>query len=166
MNYRIVEMPNFYFVGRYVKVKKNEDPNQALDVLASSVDLTTEEQLLALCDSDIKELIQLSYSTAQSFDDPEGEMIHLIGIISLKDITDTDFAVIEMPACEWAVFPSEGDFPLCLQQTLNDVYFKWLPESKYNLAAHLSFSYTQLKKDDEQNTYSEVWVPVLPIEEA
>ena len=166
MEHRIIDMPTFFFIGKLVRTKKSENPSSALGELAKKMTPEVEAELKKLCDLQVKDIVHVTYSTGEDFDDPNGEIVHLIGVISSKEIPHDKYAVIEMPACSWAIFPSEGKFPESLHETLNGIYLEWLPHSDYSLAAHISFSYTRVNPQNYQNAYTEIWVPVMPYFEA
>lgn len=69
-----------------------------------------------------------------------------------------------IPEGMWAVFPCRGPLPEALQEVNTKIWNEWLPNSKeYKLSGNYNIEmYTPLC-EDENNNYSEIWVPVEKI---
>ena len=86
MEHRIVDMPTFFFIGKLVRTKKSENPSSALGELAKKMTPEVEAELKKLCDLQVKDIVHVTYSTGEDFDDPNGEIVHLIMIYDLKRV--------------------------------------------------------------------------------
>lgn len=76
------------------------------------------------------------------------------------------FAVREIPAFTWAVFPCRGALPAALQDINTRIYTEWLPAMReYVFAAGYCVEYYDdptryAKGTADENYYSEIWIPV------
>ncbi len=77
------------------------------------------------------------------------------------------YAVREIPASQWAVFPCRGALPQALQSVNTKVWAKWLPGNKeYCLSMNLNLEMYAPPAEKEEDTYSEIWLPVRRKNEA
>lgn len=160
MEYRIVNMPAFTLAGVKARVPiQFEGVNQEIVKLAQSI--TTEQRKLMheLMNLDPKEIINASYDADYLFQEEKGDLTHLIGVLTTNTNIDEKLDTYHIEANDWAAFPNEGKFPETLQNTMANIYAKWLPSSDYNILPLPSFSFTKMKEDGV-NAFSEVWVPV------
>lgn len=76
------------------------------------------------------------------------------------------FAVREIPAFTWAVFPCTGPMPKTLQDINTRIFTEWLPAMKdYEFAAGYCVEYYDDPRKYEKGTlddkyYCEIWIPV------
>lgn len=76
------------------------------------------------------------------------------------------FAVREIPAFTWAVFPCRGALPKTLQDINTRIYTEWLPAmQEYAFAAGYCVEFYEdptkyAKGTADENYYSEIWIPV------
>ena len=76
------------------------------------------------------------------------------------------FVTRVIPAHTWAVFPCVGAMPKALQDVNTKIFSEWLPNSKdYEIAADYNVEmYSDLcdypKGNQDENYYSEIWIPV------
>lgn len=77
-----------------------------------------------------------------------------------KDIpTSCETKVI--PAGTWAVFPCHGALPKALQEVNTKIWNEWLPSCKaYKLAGDYNIEMYTVPKDNPEENYSEIWIPV------
>ena len=106
------------------------------------------------------EIINASYESDTNFMKEEGYLTHLIGVLTTENNVSSRLDKVEIPACEWAVFPNEGPFPSTLQDTMARIYSEWLPSSNYEIINAPSFSFTKMDLKKKDYAYSEVWIPV------
>jgi AraC family transcriptional regulator len=106
------------------------------------------------------EIVNVSYDADENFMKEEGDLTHLIGVLTTEDTIEPLLDKIPVEAMSWAVFPNEGPFPATLQNTMAQVYAQWLPLSDYEVVQAPTFSFTTMDKDRESFAYSEVWIPV------
>lgn len=161
MDYKIVEMPAFKFAGVSKRVPMQfEGVNQAIVDLANSITQEQREAMHALQNIEPREIVNVSYEHDYQFLKDEGELTHLIGVLTTEDEVSDLLDVLEVPAYTWAVFPNEGPFPDTLQQTYARIYSEWLPASDYEVIQAPAFSFTKFNEDQPGDAYSEVWMPV------
>lgn len=161
MDYKIVEMPSFKFAGVSKRVPMQfEGVNNAIKELANSITQEQREAMYAIQNIEPYEVVNVSYEHEHNFMKDEGELTHLIGVLTTEENTSELLDVIEVSACTWAVFPNEGPFPETLQQTYAKTYSEWLPVSNYEVVQLPGFSFTKMDEEKENYAYSEIWMPV------
>jgi AraC family transcriptional regulator len=162
MDYKIVEMPAFKFVGVSKRVPMQfEGENNAIVELAQSIMQEQRDEMHKLMNMSPKEIVNVSYEHEHNFMKDDGELTHLIGVLTTKENVSDLLDTIEVSAYTWAVFPNEGPFPETLQKTYAQTYSEWLPVSDYEVIQAPEFSFTNISKEKENYAYSEVWMPVL-----
>lgn len=161
MEYKLVEMPAFKFAGVSKRVPMQfEGENQAIIELAQSITQEQRDEMHRLKNMDVQEIVNVSYEHEHDFMEDEGDLTHLIGVLTTEEQVSEQLDVIEVPTYTWAVFPSEGPFPETLQQTYAKTYSEWLPVSDYEVIHAPEFSFTKMGEEKENYAYSEVWMPV------
>lgn len=161
MNYRIVEMPEFKFAGVSKRVPMQfEGENLAIIELARSITKEQVDAMHNLQNIEPYEVVNVSYEHDFNFMKEEGELTHMIGVLTTEENVSELLDVIQVPALTWAVFPNEGPFPETLQETYAKTYSEWLPVSDYEVLQAPGFSFTKMDKEKEKYAYSEVWMPV------
>jgi len=106
------------------------------------------------------EVVNASYNADTDFLKEEGDLTHLIGVLTTNGDTSTFLEKMKVESCTWAVFPNEGPFPVTLQNTMARIYAEWLPSSDYEVINVPSFSFTKMDENKKNYAYSEVWTPV------
>lgn len=161
MDYKIVEMPSFKFAGVSKRVPMQfEGVNNAIKELANSITQEQREAMYTIQNIEPYEVVNVSYEHEHNFMKDEGELTHLIGVLTTEENASELLDVIEVLACTWAVFPNEGPFPETLQQTYAKTYSEWLPVSNYEVVQLPGFSFTKMDEEKENYAYSEIWMPV------
>lgn len=161
MDYKIVEMPAFKFAGVSKRVPMQfEGVNNAIVELAKSITQEQREAMHIIQNIEPYEVVNVSYEHEHNFLKDEGELTHLIGVLTTEENVSELLDVIEVPAYTWAVFPNDGPFPETLQQTYAKTYSEWLPVSDYEVIQAPGFSFTRMDEEKENYAYSEVWMPV------
>ena len=161
MDYKIVEMPSFKFAGVSKRVPMQfEGVNNAIKELANSITQEQREAMYTIQNIEPYEVVNVSYEHEHNFMKDEGELTHLIGVLTTEENASELLDVIEVPACTWVVFPNEGPFPETLQQTYAKTYSEWLPVSNYEVVQLPGFSFTKMDEEKENYAYSEIWMPV------
>lgn len=161
MDYKIVEMPSFKFAGVSKRVPMQfEGVNNAIKELANNITQEQREAMHAIQNIEPYEVVNVSYEHEHNFMKDEGELTHLIGVLTTEENASELLDVIEVLACTWAVFPNEGPFPETLQQTYAKTYSEWLPVSNYEVVQLPGFSFTKMDEEKENYAYSEIWMPV------
>jgi AraC family transcriptional regulator len=161
MECRIVEKPAFFLAGVSKRVPMQfEGINQEIVKLAQSITEEQRREMRALQDIEPYEIVNASWDADARFLKEEGELTHMIGVLTTRSDISDRLDKVAVPASAWAVFPNEGPFPATLQQTMANVYAQWLPASSYELVDAPTFSFTKMDPQREGIAYSEVWVPV------
>lgn len=161
MDYKIVEKPSFKFVGVSKRVPMQfEGENKAIIELAQSITEEQRTEMRALQNVEPFEVVNVSYEHDHDFMKDEGELTHLIGVLTTEDKISDALDVMEVGAHTWAVFPNEGPFPATLQDTMARTYSEWLPVSDYELVDAPNFSFTRMDDERENYAYSEIWLAV------
>lgn len=161
MEYKIVEQPEFYLAGVSQRVPMQfEGVNQAIVQLAQSITPEQRAEMHALQNLEPKQIVNASYNADAAFLKEEGQLTHLIGVLTTDGSPSQLLEKVKVPASTWAVFPNEGPFPTTMQETHANIYAQWLPSSDYELIDVPGFSFTQMNEDKPGYAYSEVWRPV------
>ncbi len=161
MEFRIVEKPAFNFVGVSKRVPMQfEGVNQEIVKLAQSITEEQRQEMRAVQDIEPYEIVNVSYDADAKFLREEGDLTHLIGVLTTKDQVSDLLDKVPVEAGTWAVFPNEGPFPATLQNTMARVYSEWLPSADYEVINAPTFSFTKMNEQKKDYAYSEVWIPV------
>ncbi|MFD1334717.1 GyrI-like domain-containing protein [Oceanobacillus iheyensis] len=161
MDVRIVEKPAFNLVGVTKRVPMQfEGVNNEIVKLAQSITDAQQEEMHSLQNIEPYEVVNASYDADANFLKEEGDLTHLIGVLTTLDQVSDRLEKVSIPACTWAVFPNEGPFPDTLQQTMARTYSEWFPTSDYEVIEAPSFSFTKMNEYKENYAYSEIWIPV------
>ena len=161
MEFRIEDKPAFNLVGVTRRVPMQfEGVNNAIVELAKSITSKQREEMHALQNIAPYEVINASYNADANFLKEEGDLTHLIGVLTTKDEVSELLEKVPVEAYTWAIFPNEGPFPSTLQQTMASIYAEWLPSSNYEVINAPSFSFAKMNEHKAQYAYSEIWIPV------
>ncbi|WP_342388183.1 AraC family transcriptional regulator [Salinicoccus bachuensis] len=161
MEVKIVEMPAFTIAGVEKRVPMQfEGTNDSIMQLAESITDEQRAEMRRVQNIDPKEIINASYDADEKFMKEEGDLTHMIGVLTTEtDISDS-LDKKHVDACTWAIFPNEGKFPEAMQETMARTHSEWLPSSNYELIEAPTFSFTQMDSEKEGHAYSEIWLPV------
>lgn len=161
MDFRIEEKPAFNLVGVSKRVALQfEGINDDIVKLAMSITDEQKKELHALQNIEPFEVVNASYDSDVNFLKEEGELTHLIGVLTTKNHVSDLLDKIPVEAYTWAIFPNEGPFPATLQETMAKVYSEWLPSSNYEVINAPTFSFTKMNEHKKDYAYSEVWISV------
>ncbi|WP_026889571.1 AraC family transcriptional regulator [Clostridium beijerinckii] len=161
MEFRIEDKPAFNLVGVSKRVPMQfEGVNNEIIKLAQSITSEQKEEMHSLQNIEPHEIINASYEADANFLKEEGDLTHLIGILTTENQISDLLEKVPVEACTWAIFPNEGSFPSTLQETMARIYSEWLPSSNYEIINAPTFSFTKMDKDKKDYAYSEVWIPV------
>ena len=161
MEYKIEDKPAFNLVGVSKRVPMQfEGVNNEIVKLAHSITEEQKAEMHALQNIEPYEIVNASYHADENFLKEEGDLTHLIGVLTTESQVSDRLDIVPVEACTWAIFPNEGPFPSALQETMAKTYSEWLPSSDYEVINVPSFSFTKMDKDKEGYAYSEVWIPV------
>lgn len=161
MKFRIEDKQAFNLVGVSRRVSMQfEGVNNEIVKLAQSITDEQKEEMHSLQNLEPYEIVNASYDADYNFLKEEGDLTHLIGVLTTEDKVSDILEKIPVEACTWAVFPNEGPFPSTLQDTMARVYSEWLPTSDYEVINVPSFCFTKMDEHKKDYAYSEVWTPV------
>ncbi|NLK65120.1 MAG: AraC family transcriptional regulator [Tissierellia bacterium] len=161
MEFRIEEKPRFNIVGVSKRVPMQfEGVNDEIVKLAMSITDGQKNEMHSLQNMAPYEIVNASYDADADFLREEGDLTHMIGVLTTENEISDNLDKVTVDACTWAVFPNEGPFPSTLQNTMAKVYSEWLPSSDYEIIRAPSFSFTNFNKDKKDYAYSEIWIPV------
>ncbi len=161
MEFRIEDKPAFNLVGVSKRVPMQfEGVNNEIVKLAQSITEEQKSEMHALQNLEPHEIVNASYNADANFLKEEGDLTHMIGVLTTENQVSDRLDIVPVEACTWAIFPNEGPFPSTLQETIAKTYSEWFPTSDYEVINVPSFSFTKMDKDKEGYAYSEVWIPV------
>ena len=164
MEFRIEDKPSFHFAGVSRRVAMQfEGINNDIVQLAQRITEEQKEEMHALQNIAPYEIVNVSYEADAKFLKEEGELTHLIGVLTTESQVSERLEKVPVEAGSWAVFPNDGPFPATLQQTTARIYAEWLPSSNYEVIDAPSFSFTKMDKQKPSYAYSEIWIPVREI---
>lgn len=161
MEFRIEDKPAFNLVGVSKRVPMQfEGVNNEIVKLAQSITEEQRKEMHSLQNIDPYEIVNASYEADANFLKEEGDLTHLIGVLTTTNQVSDQLEKVPVDAYTWSIFPNEGPFPSTLQNTMAKVYSEWLPSSDYEVINTPTFSFTKIDKDKKDYAYSEVWIPV------
>lgn len=161
MEFRIEEKPAFNLVGVSKRVPMQfEGVNNEILKLAMSITKEQKDEMHSLQNMEPCEIVNASYDADADFLKEEGDLTHLIGVLTTENNISEHLDIVHVEPCTWAVFPNEGPFPSTLQETMAKVYSEWLPSSNYEVINVPTFSFTKMDEKLKDYAYSEVWIPV------
>ncbi|MBM2658943.1 AraC family transcriptional regulator [Staphylococcus pseudoxylosus] len=161
MKTRIVEQPEFNIVGVQKRVPMQfEGVNDEIVALAKSITNSQKEEMHQLQNIEPKEIVNVSYDADESFTKEQGELTHMIGVLTTESNPSEQLEILNFKASKWVVFENEGEYPNVLQDTYAKIYSEWLPNSEYELSALPMFSFTNFKDNEQDVAYSEIWVAI------
>ncbi len=161
MEFRIEDKPAFNLVGVSKRIPMQfEGVNNEIVKLAQSITEEQRKEMHSLQNIEPYEIVNASYEADASFLKEEGDLTHLIGVLTTTNQVSDQLEKVPVDAYTWAIFPNEGPFPSTLQNTMAKVYSEWLLSSDYEVINAPTFSFTKMDKDKKDYAYSEVWIPV------
>jgi AraC family transcriptional regulator len=162
MNYRMVSKDAFRIIGVHRRVKLvYEGINPEIAAMFRELGEDTIATLKSLSNTEPRGLIQ--GTTDFSEDRGEGSSLdHYIGAASTLDCPE-GFTALEVPAGEWAVFPTEGPFPQTMQAVWARIFTEWFPSSGYQHAGGPELVWSEHRDITSPTFRNEIWIPVRPV---
>ncbi|MHA6253087.1 AraC family transcriptional regulator [Oceanobacillus sp. CAU 1775] len=161
MEFRIEEKPTFHLVGVSKRVPMQfEGVNNEIVALAKSITEEQRKEMRAIQNLEPKQIVNASYNADAGFLKEEGNLTHMIGVLTTEDQISDSLDKVSVEAGTWAVFPNKGPFPTTLQDTMARTYSEWLPASDYEIITAPTFSFTKMDENKDGYAYSEIWIPV------
>ncbi|GKU83011.1 AraC family transcriptional regulator [Niallia sp. NCCP-28] len=160
LNYRIEKKEAFKLVGISKRVPiVFEGQNPEIIKLIQSITKEQKEKLQSFRNTDIKTVVQASYNFDSERQKEKGNLDHLVGSITTLNRDFSNFEVVHVPECTWAIFTSSGPFPQTMQDTWSKIASEWLPSSNYELADVPEISFTG-DLSNLEHVHSEIWIGV------
>lgn len=161
MEYRIVNLPAFVFAGVSRRVPMQfEGVNMEIVKLEESITDEQRKEMHRINNIKPYEIVNISYDSDTYFMKEEGYLTHMIGVLTTHDDICAGLETYPMEAHTWAVFPSNGEYPSVMQNTMARIYSEWFLSSDYELALSLSFLFAKIDPKRKDYAYSEIWIPV------
>jgi AraC family transcriptional regulator len=159
MNYRIVTKQAFQIVGVKRRVRLvYRGINPEIAAMFASLEADTIATIKELSNSEPSGLIQATANFSE--DREEGSFIdHYIGAATTKP-APAEMETLQVPACEWAVFATQGPFPSTMQSVWPRIYTEWFPSSGYQHAAAPELVWSEHRDITDPNFRNEIWIPV------
>ena len=159
MNYRMVSKGAFRIIGIHRRVRLiYEGINPEIAAMFASLDEATIATLKGLSDTEPPGLIQATTEFAE--DRGEGSSVdHYIGAASTRDVPP-GLACLEVRACEWAVFDTEGPFPKTMQDVWARIFTEWFPSSGYQHAGGPELVWSEHRDITSATFRNQIWIPV------
>ena len=161
MDTRITDRPAFRLVGHAARVPLiYEGVNPHIQEHIASIPVEEHARLTQLGDAEPGGILQITADIEP--DDPEGsELTYLHGVALRADSpVPDDLDVIDVPAGEWAVFRTEGEYPAALQATWAATATDWFPSNPWRLRPGPSIVAVLERSDDFTTAVCELWLPV------
>src|SRR5699024_12715257 len=95
-----------------------EGENNAIIEHAQSITEEQRNEMHNLMNMDPKEIVNVSYEHDHNFMKDEGELTHLIGVLTSEKNVSNRLDVIEVPSYTCSVFPNKEQF----HETLHNTY--------------------------------------------
>ncbi len=161
MNYRIEEKVAFNIVGIMKRVPiVFQGENQDINAMWKTLNMEKINKLISLSNVEPKGIIQASTNFSEGRMEEKGELDHYIGVATTNECPN-EFSNLDIPACTWAVFESDGPFPSILQETWGRIYAEWFPSSNYEQTEGPEILSIKDKDLTSPTVRSEIWIPVL-----
>lgn len=161
MEFRIEDKPSFNLVGVTKRIPTQfEGVNNEIVKLAQSITEEQKKEMHSLQNIEPYEIVNASYDADANFLKEEGDLTHMIGVLTTENQVSDILEKVPVDPYTWAIFPNEGPFPTTLQETMAKTYSEWLPASNYEVINAPAFSFTKMDKHKKDYAYSEVWIPV------
>lgn len=160
MNYKIVDKESFFIVGfkkRITLVYHGVNPQiQSLYEKLTPKIIQELKQMNTISPTGI-----ISASTNFSERTIEGtELDQYIGVVTAKQISNSQFDILPVEASTWVVFEVKGPFPETLQETWAQIYSQWLPSSGYEVNEGPEILWNKHPDTTDPNYESEIWIPI------
>ena len=163
MHTRIAHRPAFRLVGHAARVPLiHEGVNPHIQQHVATLPAGEHARLRALGDTEPAGLLQVR--DALDPDRTEGsELTYLHGVAVSQDSPGPDgLDTIEVPAGEWAVFRTTGQYPLALQETWAATATEWFPANPWRLRPGPEIVAVLERAADFSTATCELWLPVEP----
>jgi AraC family transcriptional regulator len=161
MDTRITDRPAFRLVGHATRVPLiHEGINPHIQAHISSLPAEEHARLKELGDTEPAGLLQVSADVDPDY--TEGSELTYLHGVAITDTTEPpeDLDTIEVPAGTWAVFRTEGEYPVALQAAWAATATDWFPSNPWRLRPGPSIVSVLNRADDFSTATCELWLPV------
>lgn len=160
MNYRIVALEEFYFVGINNRVNVQfEGVNPEVAALYQRLNPQLIMNLKAQNDMDPKGIVSASVNFSEGRMAEEGSLDQWVGVCT-RQLPQDGNEYFKVDAGTWAVFSVSGPFPETLQQTWGRIFAEWFPSSEFELREGPEILWHEGPDTSIPNFKSEIWIPV------
>ncbi|WP_378952025.1 GyrI-like domain-containing protein [Pelosinus sp. sgz500959] len=159
MDYRIVQREAFKVIGKVFKVstKEGEELRKIPEIWC---ECNSDGTCMDICSIDSR---QNMLGICMDFEHDKEQFSYMVAIENVKDITDTDFTVREIPVATWAVFPSVGAMPQSIQKVWARIFQEWLPTADFKHADAPELEVYFPGDPSAEDYKCEVWIPIIKI---
>ena len=161
MDTRITDRPAFRLVGHSARVPLiHNGPNPRIQAHIASLPESEHPRLKALSDTEPAGLLQVSADVDPDYTEGS-ELTYLHGVaVEEATLVPDDLDVLDVPAGEWAVFRTSGEYPAALQATWAATATQWFPSNPWRLRPGPSIVSVIERADDFSTATTELWLPV------
>jgi AraC family transcriptional regulator len=155
--YRIISKNAFQVIGKIANVSaKNGEHHQRIAKLWNECNVNGTNERISSLDSE-QNLLGISLE----FVEESEQLLYMIAIEDVKHTADTGFDTREIPAADWAVFPSIGPMPQAIVNVLSEIYQEWLPSSSFKQATGPIIEVYPPGNPSAPDYHCEIWIPVV-----
>jgi len=161
MDTRITERPTFRLAGHATRVPLiYQGVNPHIQAHIAALPIEEHTRLKQLSNTEPAGLLQVSADVDPDY--TEGSTLtYLHGVAVAEDATiPSDLDTIDVPAGQWAVFRTSGDYPAALQQTWAATAADWFPSNPWRLRPGPSIVAVLDRSADFTTATCELWLPV------
>jgi len=155
MEYRIVEKGVYRAIGTFIQTSTCEGQNLT-DISAfwrrANADGTARRLAEAAPGKDL-------LGICTNMDDGSETLDYWIAAESEAEAEG--WAVLEIPAATWAVFPTVGPMPGAIQKTWQRIFQEWFPSTGYEHAGGVEIEVYPEGDTNAEDYRCEVWVPIV-----
>ena len=161
MDTRIADRPAFRLVGHAARVPLiHEGVNPHIQAHIAALPAAEHARLKELSSSEPLGLLQVSADVDPDYTEgSELTYLHGVAVGGDSPVPD-DLDVIEVPAGEWAVFRTSGEYPAALQATWAATASDWFPSNPWRLRPGPSIVAVLDRSPDFRTATCELWLPV------
>lgn len=158
MKHRIVNKEAFRLIGLKVRVPLvHEGPNPAIIEFHRSIDPDATTRLMALADTEPSGLLSVTDKIDE--ERSEGSELDYWHAVASTQPAPEGFESLDIPACQWVVFETEGKFPDALQRMWADAATEWFPANPYFWARGPELLSVRPDGDGTRGS-GQLWIPI------
>lgn len=161
MDTRIADRPAFRLIGHATRVPLvHEGANPSIQAFIAALPESEHSRLKSLSSAEPRGLLQVSADVDPDFREGS-ELTYLHGVaVRQETVVPEGLDVIDVPAGEWAVFRSAGEYPAALQAMWAATATDWFPSNAWMLRPGPSIVAVLDRSPDFRTATCELWLPV------